>query len=140
MGNGYCFVCGRKNDVGLKIDFKMDKGKQCATCQTVLSGDYRGWTGFVHGGILASLLDGAMVYACKTIDLACMTAELNIKYKKPVPLNTVINIIARVKKTVQRLSYTVVYTEALLEIEGKPACRAEAKMFAESKTVSFEQV
>jgi len=132
MGNGYCFVCGQKSDVGLKLDFKLDKKNCSATCETVLSDKYRGWSGFVHGGIIASILDGAMVYACKSIDLACMTAELTIRYKKPVPLNKRISIIAQVKKQKKLLSYAVLYAEARMEIDVAIVNRAQAKMFAEN--------
>ena len=131
MGNGYCFVCGQKSDVGLKLDFKLDKNSRSATCETVLSDKYRGWAGFVHGGIIASMLDGAMVYACKSIDLDCMTAELTIRYKKPVPLNKQIKIIAQVKDQIKWMSYAVIYTEAFMEIDGKIANKAKAKMLVE---------
>jgi uncharacterized protein (TIGR00369 family) len=131
MGNGFCFVCGEKNDSGLKLEFAIDRTRRQASCQTIVTDQYCGWSGFVHGGVLASIIDGAMVHACKSIDLACMTAELNIKYKKPVPLNTKISICATVKDLRMVLTYTVVYTEAIIHIEGKIAARAKAKMFVQ---------
>ena len=138
MGHGYCFVCGQKSDVGLKLEFKLDRESRSASCETVLSEKYRGWSGYAHGGILASILDGAMVYACKSADLDCMTAELNIKYKMPVPLNKPIKIIAQVTDQKKWLSYVVVYTEALMEVDGKIATSAEAKMFVDKNIASME--
>ena len=126
MGNGYCFVCGPKSDVGLKLDFKLDKDKQRATCKTVLSNKYRGWTGFVHGGIIASILDGAMVYACRAIELTYVTAELSIKYKNPIPVNSEIEITGEVKNKIPLLAYT----ESNIKIDGKIAVEAKAKMFS----------
>jgi acyl-coenzyme A thioesterase PaaI-like protein len=126
MGNGYCFVCGQKSDVGLKLEFKVSKSMQKAICTTILSDKYRGWTGFLHGGIIASILDGAMVYACKAIDLKCVTAELSIKYKNPIPVNTEIEIIAEVKNKIPFLAYT----ESNIKIDGKVVVEAKAKMLS----------
>ena len=129
MGDGHCFVCGTKSAVGLKLDFSLDGNNQSATCEAVLSDDYCGWAGFVHGGIIASMLDDAMVYACKSIGLDCMTAELTIRYKKPVPVNKQIKICAHVQNRRTRANCAVIYTEAVMEISGTIVNTAKAKMF-----------
>lgn len=131
MGNGCCFVCGPNNDIGLQLNFGIDKIRRTASCETIVTEQYCGWSGFVHGGILASIIDGAMVHACTSMDLACMTAELTIRYKKPVPLNTKINICATVKDLRTVLTYTIATTEASINIEGKIVARAKAKMFVQ---------
>lgn len=133
MGNGHCFVCGAKSAVGLKLDFNLDGSNQSATCEAVLSGDYCGWAGFVHGGIIASMLDGAMVYACKSIGLDCMTAELTIRYKKPVPVNKQIKICAHVQNRRTRANCAVIYTEAVMEINDTIVNIAKAKMFVDQE-------
>ena len=129
MEKGYCFVCGSHNNVGLKLNFELDRENHQAICSTVISDSYQGWDGIVHGGIIASMLDGSMVYACKSMDLACFTAELTVRYKKPVPLNTQVKIIAKVKDQLQWMSYTVIYTEAIMKMDGRIAAKAKGKMF-----------
>ena len=133
MKKGHCFVCGAHNDTGLKLNFKVDSEKQQAECLTAITKDYQGWDGIVHGGILASIIDGSMVYACKSIGLSCMTAELNIRYKKAVPLNKRIHIMAKVKNRAKLMSCHVIYTEAVLKMDGEIAVRAKAKMFVDEK-------
>jgi uncharacterized protein (TIGR00369 family) len=133
MEKGFCFVCGANNNVGLKLDFKLDRENHQAICSTVISDEYQGWDGIVHGGIIASMLDGSMVYACKSMDLACFTAELTVRYKKPVPLNKQVKIIAMVKDQLQWMSDAVIYTEAIMKMDGRIAAKAKAKMFVKQE-------
>ena len=133
MEKGFCFVCGANNNVGLKLNFKLDRENHQAICSTVISDEYQGWDGIVHGGIIASMLDGSMVYACKSMDLACFTAELTVRYKKPVPLNKQVKIIAMVKDQLQWMSDAVIYTEAIMKMDGRIAAKAKAKMFVKGK-------
>lgn len=133
MEKGNCFVCGASNDVGLRLHFEMDREKQQAECSTVITADYQGWSGIAHGGIIASILDGSMVYACKSIGLLCRTAELNVRYKKEIPLNVPVHIQATVRDHVKWLSYHVVHTDAVIKINGKVAARAKGKMFVNKK-------
>lgn len=122
-------MCGFNNKVGLNLNFELDRENHQASCSTIISDKYQGWDGIVHGGIIASMLDGSMVYACRSMDLACITAELTVRYKKPVPVNTPVKIIAKVKDQIQWMSYTVIYTEAIMKIDGGIAAKAKAKMF-----------
>ncbi|MBW1856206.1 MAG: hypothetical protein JRJ00_16310, partial [Deltaproteobacteria bacterium] len=57
------------------------------------------------------------------------TAELTVRYKKPVPLNKQVKIIAKVKDQIQWMSYTLIYTEAIMKMDGRIAAKAKAKMF-----------
>ena len=124
MGNGYCFVCGQRSDIGLRLEFETDSDAGSATCVTLLSKKYQGWAGYVHGGIIASMIDGAMVHACKAIGLKCVTAELSIKYRNPIPVDTEIEIVGKVIKQIPLLAYT----ESSIVIDGEIVANAEAKM------------
>jgi len=44
-----------------------------------------GFPGIVHGGIVATLLDEAMSKAIAAIGSAALTAELKVRYRRPVP-------------------------------------------------------
>jgi acyl-coenzyme A thioesterase PaaI-like protein len=140
MEKGFCFVCGANNNVGLKLNFKLDRKKRQAICSTVISGEYQGWDGIVHGGIIASMLDGSMVYACKSIDFSCFTAELTVRYIKPVPLNKQVKIIAAVKDQVQWMSYILIYTEAIMKMDGIIAAKAKAKMLVKQEVKLKEKL
>lgn len=80
-----CFVCGRENPFGLKMDFYADvPGEVTATFK--ISDNFEGFPGVVHGGIIAALLDEGAGRAHMTDPRKfMMTAQLNVRYRKPVP-------------------------------------------------------
>jgi uncharacterized protein (TIGR00369 family) len=80
-----CFGCGGANDFGMKLTFELDAKTGRATGKFVLGSRYAGGAGFVHGGVIAVLLDEVMGKISKLSDERAVTAELNIEYRKPVP-------------------------------------------------------
>lgn len=80
-----CFGCSPFNEIGLKLEFWEDGDDVLAKWQP----DKRlmGWYNILHGGIQSTLMDELaawVVYVkCKT---AGVTAELNVRYKKPVQI------------------------------------------------------
>lgn len=82
----YCIVCGKENPIGFKLDFKVDSEAKKAKVLLKISKNFQGWNGIVHGGIIATLLDEVGVYAATPLGKNMVTAEINIKYKKPVPI------------------------------------------------------
>lgn len=78
-----CFVCGESNAHGLKLRFETD-GKLVRT-QFQPRPEHVGFQQTVHGGILATLLDEIMVWACavQTRRFA-FCGELNVRYANPV--------------------------------------------------------
>ena len=125
MNDGKCFVCGYKNSKCLNLCYQVEKENETALCRTVLPEEFEGWEGFVHGGITASILDGAMVHACLSKGLTCVTAELNIRYKNPIPTNREIEI----KSKVTRKFLALLSTEAVITVDGVIAATANAKMY-----------
>lgn len=57
-----CFVCGAENRIGFRLRFRTD-GQKVEADYTPRS-EHNGFVGVVHGGLLATLLDEAMVWAC----------------------------------------------------------------------------
>ena len=45
----------------------------------------QGWAGVVHGGLLASVLDELCIKSAEALGLPCVTATLEVKYRRPVP-------------------------------------------------------
>lgn len=78
----YCFVCGKENPVGLKAQFKSEEGKSYAELR--ISKEYQGWSGIIHGGIIAAVLDEACVYAGNSLGYNTLTAELRVRFKKAI--------------------------------------------------------
>ena len=80
-----CFGCGGANDFGMKLTFELDPQTGRATGRFRLGSRYAGGAGFVHGGVIAVLLDEVMGKISKLSEERAVTAELNIEYRKPVP-------------------------------------------------------
>jgi uncharacterized protein (TIGR00369 family) len=80
-----CFGCGGANEFGMKLTFEVDQQTSRASGRFVLGPRYAGGAGFVHGGVIAVLLDEVMGKISKLSDERAVTAELNIDYRKPVP-------------------------------------------------------
>jgi uncharacterized protein (TIGR00369 family) len=77
-----CFVCGQTNPIGLKLRFETD-GNVVRT-RFVPEPTHVGFKGTIHGGIISTLLDEVMVWACgvKTRRFA-YCAELTVRFKHP---------------------------------------------------------
>lgn len=80
-----CFGCGGANDFGMKLTFEVDLETGRAVGKFKLGPRYAGGAGFVHGGVIAVLLDEVMGKISKLSEERAVTAELNIEYRKPVP-------------------------------------------------------
>lgn len=83
-GTGRCFACGQQNAVGLQLQFSMSPESSSADSDFVLAAEYAGWEDVAHGGIVATVLDEAMVFACRAAELPVVTAELTVRYRRPV--------------------------------------------------------
>ena len=86
-GHDYnCFGCSPFNEIGLQLDFWEDGEELMAKWQPRKS--LEGWTGVLHGGIQATLLDelGGWIVMIK-LKTAGVTAAMNVKYLKPLTLS-----------------------------------------------------
>ena len=81
----HCFGCGGGNDFGMKLTFAVDRETGRASGRFLLGPRYGGGAGFVHGGVIAVLLDEVMGKISKLSEERAVTAELNIEYRRPVP-------------------------------------------------------
>jgi len=94
----YCFVCGVENEHGLHLKF-YDTAPGRVETKWVVPEQFQGFPGIAHGGVLASVLDEA---ATRTILGAngsrriVVTASLEVRYRKPVPLNAPLKVIGEI--------------------------------------------
>lgn len=85
-----CFVCGQENPLGLKIRFEADEHQAWAYFDSPLA--YEGYHGVIHGGIIATLLDEAMANIMVHQGLLAVTADMNVKYRKPLPIGQKVKV------------------------------------------------
>jgi uncharacterized protein (TIGR00369 family) len=83
-----CFGCGGANPRGMQLSFEQDDARQRIVGRFRLGEEYQGGSGFLHGGIIALLLDEAMSKASRFHAEHAVTAELRVEYKKPIRVNT----------------------------------------------------
>lgn len=101
-----CFGCGGANPRGMHLTFEQDDAALRIRGQFRLGEEYQGGAGFIHGGIIATVLDEAMGKLSRFHGLRAVTAELEIKYLKPVPVNEELVIEAyEVERTGRNLLY-----------------------------------
>lgn len=78
-----CFVCGTENSSGLDLEFETD-GTIVRT-RFVPRPEHVGFKGIVHGGIVATLLDEIMVWACGVqTQRFAFCAEMTVRYLQHV--------------------------------------------------------
>jgi len=96
MSDGLCFGCGQNNPIGLKLSFKQEGGFVRADFTPAKY--YQGWSGILHGGIITSLLDEGMGWAARSTGRHCVTARLEVNFKRPIPIGERLVITASVVK------------------------------------------
>jgi len=84
---------------------------------------YQGYTGYLHGGVIAALLDSAMTNCLFAQGQAALTGELNVRFLKPV----VISRPAIVSAQVAAAAPPLFYMAATLRQNGQWMARAAAK-------------
>jgi uncharacterized protein (TIGR00369 family) len=117
-----CFACGSNNGLGLRLMFhKQEDGS--------VSGDFfadpkfQSYSGIVHGGIVATLLDSAMTQCLLMENTAALTARLSIRYSLPIRTGSIVKVEARIVKK----SHKIFFLEGGAFVEGKRVANAEAR-------------
>jgi acyl-coenzyme A thioesterase PaaI-like protein len=78
-----CYVCGSANGHGLGLEFRLSEcgGVEAVfACHTV----FEGYPDMLHGGIICTLLDGAMTNCLFAHGVTAVTAELKVRFRHPV--------------------------------------------------------
>lgn len=120
--DGYCFVCGPKNPIGLKLDFHFN-GKTIKT-EFIPGKEHQGYVDIVHGGIISTLLDEVMIKLAIAMDMPAVTASMEIRLRKAVKVGEKITVEAKMLKITSKLleSYAEAVTEnnvVVAEAKGK---------------------
>jgi uncharacterized protein (TIGR00369 family) len=121
-----CFVCGLRNNSGLKASFyETDKGELIATFVPRL--EHQSYPGRLHGGLASAILDeaiGRAVMVGNEKEIWGLTVELNLTYKKPIPLGVELKVVARITEENSRFFHG---TGEILLPGGETAVSARGK-------------
>lgn len=128
----YCYGCGRLNEHGHQIKSYWEGDE--SVCLFQPRPYHTAVPGYVYGGLIASLIDchstgTAAAAAYRHYDLALdsqpafrfLTAALHVDYLRPTPIDTVLEVRARVKEIKGRK----VVVESTLSAKGEICARGE---------------
>ena len=88
-----CFVCGLNNPLGLKLDFETDG--QIVRARFAPRPEHVGFSETIHGGIISTVLDEAMVWAVGVrTKRFSYCAELNVRFLQPARPHEELTVVA----------------------------------------------
>lgn len=131
-----CFGCSPFNNHGLMLEFFEDE--EFIYTEWKPQARYEGYIGNLHGGIQATILDEIaswVVYIkCQT---AGVTASMEVKYRKPVPLQQ--EKIKVKAKLVEQTSRIVKIQAVLLNEDEQIATEAQVRYFIFPEKIAREK-
>lgn len=128
-----CFACGSHNGCGLGLEFRLacDGGVEAAfPCRPV----FAGYPGMLHGGIICTLLDGAMTNCLFAHGIAAVTVDMNVCFRHPVTVSLPAEVKARLESEnspIHRLTAEVLQC-------GRVVATAKAR-FIEKQAMSWRE-
>ena len=119
--NQGCFVCGKDNPIGLKVEFEVDENAKTIRGRFTPRPEHQGYEGILHGGIITTLMDEAMVKLAWKLGYPAVSAELTVRLKAPAAPGDDLIVTARILKASGRL------IEAEAKVERGSVVIGEAK-------------
>jgi uncharacterized domain 1 len=99
-----CFVCGINNPASLRAKFYEVEGNEVVAVFT-LKDMHQSYPNRAHGGVIAAILDETIGRCMMVEDPGTwgVTVELELKYRKPVPLNEELKAVGRIVSNSKRV-------------------------------------
>jgi uncharacterized protein (TIGR00369 family) len=92
-----CVVCDPSNAAGLGLAFTViDDGAVRAAFN--VGPDLQGYSGVVHGGVISSVLDGAMTNCLFARGIVAVTGEMTVRFRHPVRVDAPAEVTARLTR------------------------------------------
>ena len=98
-----CLVCGRENPHGLRLSLRVDEAGGVVTAEFTPRPQHIGFEGIVHGGVLATVLDEAMVWAATWAGKRfCVAGEMSVRFRRSAAVGRKLICEARVESGASR--------------------------------------
>jgi len=89
--NHGCFGCGTHNPIGLRLAFyRVDNQRIRAVF--IPGAEHEGYARMTHGGIVSTLLDEAMSWAVTAPGRLAVTARMEVRFRRPVPVGVPVTV------------------------------------------------
>ncbi len=83
--HGNCLVCNRPHECALDLQFQV-RPDGSVVGEFAGRDRFEGYNGLLHGGIISSIMDGAMTNCLFAHGIVAVTADLNVRFRHPVEL------------------------------------------------------
>ncbi len=102
--NNRCFVCGKENPYGLQVNLEVKGTGAEVYIECTPPEHMQGWKNILHGGIISTLLDEAITHiGIGTYGGPAVTAQLEVRFRNPVPTGVKLYVSAERIKMSRRL-------------------------------------
>ncbi len=102
-----CLVCGQGNPHGLHLHLFVDPDASVVRVEFATQPEHIGFQNIIHGGVLATVIDEAMVWAATWAGKRfCVCGELSVRFRHSAAVGDHLTVIARVESKRARLIQT----------------------------------
>lgn len=102
-----CLVCGRANPRGMHLHLHVDEASGAVETHFTPAAEHIGFEGIIHGGVLATVLDEAMVWAATWRGRRfCVCGEMTVRFRKAAEVGKPLVIRASVESVRGRMFQT----------------------------------
>jgi acyl-coenzyme A thioesterase PaaI-like protein len=134
-GHVNCLICGSENPWSFGLSFDIgDSGVVSARFQALPT--LQGYDGILHGGVICGLLDAAMTHCLFGQGVKAVTADLHVRFLKPVPCEALVEVKARVisaRPPLYRVAAELIH-------ENEVAASAKAKFMPRRRGANVSEV
>ena len=96
-----CFGCGPASPIGLHLEF-FTAPDGAVVCFPAPGAQFEGPPGYIHGGIIATMLDEAMSKSVRATGITALTRSLEVEYLRPVHSGAQIRLEGRLVRSEER--------------------------------------
>jgi acyl-coenzyme A thioesterase PaaI-like protein len=103
-----CVVCGPDNPLGLKMSLFVDPASGIVHVNFSPETRHIGFQGIVHGGMIGTIIDEAMVWAATWNQKRfCVCGEFTVRFRRPAQIDEPLHLEARVEFARPKLVQTM---------------------------------
>lgn len=119
-----CIACGEPQLNSRSLNLRFSAASETQVYAKVNLGEsFQGYSNVLHGGVITTLLDAAMTHCLFLRDIEAMTADLSVRFMKPVPINA--DLLINAELTLERRG--VYQLVSHIAFDGEILVRSKAK-------------